>query len=913
MKWYYSDNLKLYVSMEPLKISSAVFKIAKELPINLEWDDYGNLVMLDFAEFKTIVRALDGVILSPAEYWQLYREALEADNRELLASLTSAEFTEILDRVYVADDTYIDHCEIVGAYQYEGTAIRFEPVAGRPGWITWEDIDVTTGHPVTVYAKNPDKPQMKYWSPDLANTEVKKTIAIRGFVTSVAMPSLDLGIPADTRQPKLMVRFCTRNEPEEFLTEEESGVVTTVMESGDIGQMEQFQETDTFAKISASGDASAGILRERFYSTLGRLRVCRGENRQDNRYKLLTFEGAEAYIKNNKKMLRTALEEEKMITFVAGHQNPDTDTVISSLFEAYRLHITAGDRGTVYLPLIQSDVMPREIRYILGEDICEALLYSAQLEIGGWLNSGRIRFVWTDQNYQKEYQKYVVAITDHHKLSDALQEGILEFPCEIEAVGSCTSLIAGKYIGQGLDFDAALSRIIYSAMLMDTENRVAHKMTEWDVRVMDFFREKAGVVSDDALYRDIMNRLIEETDGCRLYRRDYKHYRGFGFSVLKVKGMGEFTDFDRWMESVIDRAKADNEKYNDYFTLVKVVDYPEGGLSVNWERIYWVWNDTKIFSDSGTCNDNSFLADKVKELLVKIVTLCIPGGTIVLQENYIQISGTGKQVSRKKIVPAIKCLLKYCGQYTYIKSLEKWVALDFLKWNDSVSEYNRVPGAVGRKIESDAKGRICNISFIEAKRLMSYLGMEMLSLKEYWQVYKEAVERRDVALLESLTDSAFLEFTDTCCIRGKVVHNPALWEGEATEKNDTGSTSVSGPPEILYANPGLISPEYIDPDTGLPGRIFSAANYRDKNLWRYWSPMEDKTYIFSRTYIFLLQQPCLDAKVTPEESFVNMGIRPVRNRNLKVDVKIETVQSRLVMTYKSEYDKIYRVIYEEIL
>ena len=157
-----------------------------------------------------------------------------------------------------------------------------------------------------------------------------------------------------------------------------------------------------------------------------------------------------------------------------------------------------------------------------------------------------------------------------------------------------------------------------------------------------------------------------------------------------------------------------------------------------------------------------------------------------------------------------------------------------------------------------------------------------------------------------MVDSDFLEFLDTCCINGVLVHKPMVEREGIVKSADTYDDAV------LYANPSLISPAYIDKKTGLPSQIFSAANYHDKSLWRYWSPMADKTYIFSRSYIFLLQQPCLDAKATPEESFVNMGIRPVRDTNLEVEVIIERKNQSLIMKYKSEYDDEYEVVYEMV-
>jgi hypothetical protein len=237
-----------------------------------------------------------------------------------------------------------------------------------------------------------------------------------------------------------------------------------------------------------------------------------------------------------------------------------------------------------------------------------------------------------------------------------------------------------------------------------------------------------------------------------------------------------------------------------------------------------------------------------------------------------------------------------CGQYVYINKLNKWVAKDFLKVNDAVK-------SVLPNVKADDMKRVCNISFLQARKILEHMGMDMLSLKEYWQVYEEAKEKHDTALSSSLVDSNFLEFLDTCCLEGVLTHNPVI-EGCRLLKS---SEIYEG--EILYANPGLISPSFIDNDTGLPSRIFSAANYHDKSLWRYWSPMTDKNYIFSRSYIFLLQQPCLDAKATPEECFINVGIRPVRDTNLNIDVIIELNNQALIMKYKSEYDYSYETVY----
>ncbi len=882
MKWYYSEQLKLYISMEPLKVSPHIIRIAKDLDIRLDWDDYGNLMMLDFAEFKAIVKALGGVILSPAEYWQVYGEAVQSNNAELLKSLSSDCFTEVLDRVYVDEHTYIDHAEVIGRYEYSGERITYQNVVGRPGWITFEDIDLETGHPGQVHEKLSDKKQMKYWSPDLVNTEVKKAIALRGYVTSVAMMSLDLGIPADTRQPKMMVRFCTPNKPEGFLTDEEQFEILRMLECEKVAELADFMKTATFTKLEDSEENEACRIREKIYHRVGAWRIQSDVWGKD----ALTYEKLAAYVRHNKEMLEAALAKKQMLVFVMGHRNPDSDTVVSSVFEAYRLYLGNRKEDVVYLPLIQARQMPREIRYLLGDALSDSLLYAEHLDVDAWVKQGNVKFVYTDQNYQREYQKYVNLITDHHQLSKQLRQSEIQIPCHIEQVGSCTSLVARKLVGQGYDFDESLSKMLYAAMLMDTENRVPHKMTEWDALVMDVFRRKAHVVSDDELYRKLMLELICEVDGERLYRRDYKHFFGFGFAVLKVSGMMHKPDYDGWLEKVLQLAKQDNALHNDYLTIVKVTDYKEGGLTVDRERLYCVWNEMA---------DATFRS-KLEELLQKIIALCLPQARIQLEPQYMEVSQTGKQISRKRIVPAVESLLRYLGQYVFVESIGKWVARDFMKLTDAALAYKE-------QLSGDVEGRICNISFLEAKKLTAHLGLEMLSLDEYWKVYTEAKRMHDTNLQESLVCSDFLEFLDTCSVEGSVIYHPQVESDKLTGKREY--------PELLPALPGLISPERIDEATGLPECIFSAANYEDKSLWRYWSPPGDKCYIFSRSYIFLLSQPCLDAKATPEESFVNMGIRPVRAKQPIVEVEIIAENGRLLLKGKSEFDREFKVIYAD--
>ena len=125
-------------------------------------------------------------------------------------------------------------------------------------------------------------------------------------------------------------------------------------------------------------------------------------------------------------------------------------------------------------------------------------------------------------------------------------------------------------------------------------------------------------------------------------------------------------------------------------------------------------------------------------------------------------------------------------------------------------------------------------------------------------------------MIESLQGSNFVEFLDS-----KVIDKQYLIDHDKIKK------SV----KIPLGNPGLIHPKDIDLKTGLPKIVRLPNEYGNKELWRYWQPDSDLV-IFCRSYIFLLDQPCLDGKFHPGESFPNLGIRPVVRKVIEPEVKI---------------------------
>ncbi len=829
MKWYYSRRLRKYISLEPLKIDSNIINTAKENNIPLVWDDFGNIVNIDFDNARKLVSLIGGTMLSPNEYWTFYNELVRNNKTDVIDKLLSNQFTEILDRVYLRDGSYIDHPSIISKDNYDGKRIFNNILVGRPGWILPEDIDTKTGLPTKVRGKGKTHGLIKYWSPDLNVTKCNACFPIRGYVTSTSCVSFDLGIPVDSKQPKQMIRMCLKTKPKSVLSENE---------------LRKLEE-------------------DKYYNK-GLTLVKKGKLGS----KKLKYNDFKEYIKSIKEIFNDCIKNNKQIFLVMGHKNPDSDTVVSSLLESYRLHLLNKNKNHIYIPLIQANELPEEIKLIVGTDLCNYLLYENNIDIKELLESGLVRIVFTDQNYQKEYQKYVVSITDHHIMSSELIDKEMTIPCIDKIIGSCSALITIKYAGSGFDVDSKLADIFYSGMLMDTENRVAHKMTELDKCTMDIMKSKSNIKDDNTHYIKLMNELIKEKNLEKLYFRDYKKFFGFGFAVLKVKNFIEEKDFNKNIKKAIEIAEEDNKRNNYYVSLIKIVQYNSEDLSVDKERIYYV------FSKMATGS----IKKKCIELLSKIIKVSFHSAKITINDDYMEISNTKKQISRKKIAPLIETVLKKEGQFVYYESISKWVSRDFLKMNDFIKKYPH-------KLETDNKDRICNLNYLEAKELCKYLKGHMLTLKEYWQVYYEAKEKEQYLMLDALTDSSFIEFLDTTSDQVK---------------------------DYLDASPGLISPNDIDLSTGLPKEIKSPDEYYNKSLWRYWSPPRSgETYVFSRSHIFLLNQPCLDAKTRLNEGYASLGIRLVRDNNIKYDIDIETKENELLIFYKSEYDDKRELLYKD--
>jgi inorganic pyrophosphatase/exopolyphosphatase len=902
-EFFYSEKLDYHIARQPLKVDDRVVKAASECGIELSWDDEGRVNNISYYDAKILLEKLGGALLSPAEFWTAYGEAVVSGNQEAVEQLQSSLCAEWLDVVFIKDQHgeifMTEHPRIIKKSDgviYEGERKKVEMPEGRPGWFDPKNnVNGETGIPLDVNIKRKkgapaqSSTTWKYWSVFKIDEPVA---GIRGYVTSSGTPSLDLDMPVGAKQPVLMLRECRKELPESGIDQELMATADGYSESysattADRPALQNPEEHEIFYEnrekffsfLQNSGreflttrDKYAEKMKEKFIDMLGVIRILALSKHDDDTIDRVnsiakdlfrveqgevSHESFERFIENSAKNLEKALAEKKKIVFVMGHKNPDADTAVSSLAEAYRNSLM--DKEAVFIPVIQGSRIPDEIKYLLGDRISNSILLTDNPDYHKALNSGQARWILVDHNVS-EVQKFAISIVDHHILSDKAKKQDVSKSWEM--AGSTAALVTQKFHGMGLNLDKRMAEMMYGATLMDTENRSDKKMIYKDNLIMNDLKEKSGIINDDKFFQDLMSYLLNTDDAELLFNRDYKQDWGiFGFAVAKVKNAfdkrGKEVKKDL-LDRLVGLAEKNNNDKNFPLTIVKVADYMEGNEAVNKERIYLIFNQ--------------YVLPEFKKTMFEFISRIIrhefaDRAEITQTENAIDFSGVGDQLSRKVTAPFFEPIVEAFNEYYYSPATKLYVKREFLKLDEQVT---RAAAELGIEMSADRENRVNNITYIEARRILDHLGLSMMNLSEYWKILKEAEETNDEQMSAHLRSSGFVELLDTVILDGKqIIDNPRIeptgdgygYEGDKKAVN------------IMEAVPALISPGSIDPETGFPKRVENPRNYDNKSLWRYWSP-DAPECVATRGHIFLLDQSSFDTKIHPDDALPNLGVRP---------------------------------------
>jgi len=168
-----------------------------------------------------------------------------------------------------------------------------------------------------------------------------------------------------------------------------------------------------------------------------------------------------------------------MSTYIVGHKNPDTDSIISSIALSELL-------GEGYLPAKSGEVN-KETEYILNR---------FGLEVPRTLPESVEKIILVDHNSPEEASELVTpdkiqAIYDHHRLGGAFTAN--PAPVRIETIGSTSTLIAKMYREKEVQLSKNIAGALICGVLSDTLKFNSPTTTDEDKEMVEWLNSVAGI------------------------------------------------------------------------------------------------------------------------------------------------------------------------------------------------------------------------------------------------------------------------------------------------------------------------------------------------------------------------------------------------------------------------------------
>lgn len=513
-------------------------------------------------------------------------------------------------------------------------------------------------------------------------------------------------------------------------------------------------------------------------------------------------------------------------TYVIGHPNPDTDAIVSAVFEAARRFMTYGQRCAVW-----AEKIPFVVEHLLGDSICAHLRETPKFGPVHDLVLVDCHSVGGDCEYQ------VKSIIDHHIITRTFPYYV---PVSQEVSWSSTLQVYIKFLGSGLELDRQSARLLLEATMLEAEPQLMTKMSSLDKLAFEHLRKLA---QDHTSYPKLMKMLTGDVKVADPFVEDYKETL-FGFAVIKTETLACYKS----------RAEANNLERHLPLTVVKQVCYNSCFNSVREERITMQFNNA--FHDKGFRRAITSTIQRACEAFHGIQRVSVEG-------SQVNVRFVPNQTPRLLLAPLLEGIVSEHLKFVYSRSIGMYVACGF---------YNQRDGPSSSPLTGSDRPT-CGLTFENIKsRLAGQRNTSFLSLKQYWELYQECVELHDTIMLKSLRNRNYVEFLDTVIRKGRWVMHGDLEPMSC---------------EILEARPALIRPQEVDIRTGFPRCLESPNLYGDASLWRFWSPDREEN-VATRGHIFIMGQTCIDLKIAPDESTQNLTFRPIYRDIPELEYEIQS-------------------------
>lgn len=253
-----------------------------------------------------------------------------------------------------------------------------------------------------------------------------------------------------------------------------------------------------------------------------------------------------------------------MAIIVAGHKNPDCDTITAAIAVADLL----SKRGMEAVPVAQGPCTP-DTEFVLktfglaapaietdatGKDV--ALVDTTELS----------------QALDNLDKGKVVVVVDHHKLGDVTTANPLEM--WVWPVGCTGTVIKAMYEFYGIEIPKNIAGAVMLAILNDTVLFKSPTCTDADKKAVESLAKIAGVADYKALGMDMLKikGSVEGIPAVDLMNRDYKDFnmggKKVGIGQLEVVDLGILAPYEEALYAEIQKVKGEDGGRHSVFLLL---------------------------------------------------------------------------------------------------------------------------------------------------------------------------------------------------------------------------------------------------------------------------------------------------------------------------------------------------------
>ena len=206
--------------------------------------------------------------------------------------------------------------------------------------------------------------------------------------------------------------------------------------------------------------------------------------------------------------------------YVTGHQNPDSDTVCSSIAYASLLQKLGYDA----VPVILGEIN-KETEYLLNAAGVET---PELLEDASGLNMILIDHSEYTQSAKGLEDANIISIIDHHGDGTVTTGDPLIY--DARPFGATATIVWIRYRNYGIEPDKQTALILMGAILSDTFNLEAVATAPADIEAVKTLSVMAGITDKEAFYKEMFKALLSY-DGMtdeEILLSDYKEYESGG-------------------------------------------------------------------------------------------------------------------------------------------------------------------------------------------------------------------------------------------------------------------------------------------------------------------------------------------------------------------------------------------------